>query len=190
MRLSHLDHPLLGIPEPRGHSATLDLGAELFEITIGASRRGLGGPIISTTSLVFSLDSGWTRSHIRGFVNGYRPQPNPGSCHVHRGARGRRCLRSPLMAILAPGMTLYADSGGRVCEPQRPIVGADTVARVFLSVWKTLPRPHKLLLGGLNSASLRVRSVVKAWRREGAFLRRIGGEMPPPLVSFARSASA
>jgi RNA polymerase sigma factor (sigma-70 family) len=41
-----------------------------------------------------------------------------------------------LMAILAPGVTLYADSGGRVRAPRRPIVGADKVARFFLSVWK------------------------------------------------------
>ena len=42
-----------------------------------------------------------------------------------------------LMAILAPGVTLYADSGGRVRAPRRPIVGADKVVRFFLSVWKT-----------------------------------------------------
>ncbi len=40
-----------------------------------------------------------------------------------------------LMAVLAPGVTLYADSGGRVPAPRRPIVGADKVARFFLSVW-------------------------------------------------------
>jgi RNA polymerase sigma-70 factor (TIGR02957 family) len=40
-----------------------------------------------------------------------------------------------LMAVLAPGVTLYADSGGRVPAPRRPIVGADEVARFFLSVW-------------------------------------------------------
>jgi RNA polymerase sigma-70 factor (ECF subfamily) len=43
-----------------------------------------------------------------------------------------------LMTVLAPGVTLYADSGGRVPEPRRPIVGADKVARFFLSVW-TIP---------------------------------------------------
>lgn len=42
---------------------------------------------------------------------------------------------SALMAVLAPGVTLYADSGGRVRAPRRPIVGADKVARFFLSVW-------------------------------------------------------
>jgi RNA polymerase sigma-70 factor, ECF subfamily len=45
-----------------------------------------------------------------------------------------------LMAVLAPGVTLYADSGGRVRAPRRPIVGADKVARFFLAVW-TLPYP-------------------------------------------------
>lgn len=43
-----------------------------------------------------------------------------------------------LMAVLAPGVTLYADSGGRVPAPRRPIVGADKVARFFLSIW-TIP---------------------------------------------------
>jgi RNA polymerase sigma-70 factor (ECF subfamily) len=42
-----------------------------------------------------------------------------------------------LMAVLAPGVTLYTDSGGRVRAPRRPIVGADKVARFFLSIWKT-----------------------------------------------------
>ena len=42
---------------------------------------------------------------------------------------------SALMAVLAPGVTLYADSGGRVPAPRRPIVGADKVARFFLSIW-------------------------------------------------------
>ena len=41
-----------------------------------------------------------------------------------------------LMSILAPGVTLYADSGGRVRAPRRPVVGADKVARFFLSIWK------------------------------------------------------
>jgi RNA polymerase sigma-70 factor (ECF subfamily) len=43
-----------------------------------------------------------------------------------------------LMTVLAPGVTLYADSGGRVRAPRRPIVGADKVARFFLSIW-TIP---------------------------------------------------
>jgi RNA polymerase sigma-70 factor (TIGR02957 family) len=42
---------------------------------------------------------------------------------------------SALMAVLAPGVTLYADSGGRVRAPRRPIAGADEVARFFLSIW-------------------------------------------------------
>jgi RNA polymerase sigma-70 factor, ECF subfamily len=45
---------------------------------------------------------------------------------------------SALMAVLAPGVTLYADSGGRVRAPRRPIAGADEVARFFLSIW-TIP---------------------------------------------------
>jgi RNA polymerase sigma-70 factor (TIGR02957 family) len=45
-----------------------------------------------------------------------------------------------LMAVLSPGVTLYADSGGRVRAPRRPIAGADKVARFFLSVW-SIPYP-------------------------------------------------
>ena len=44
-----------------------------------------------------------------------------------------------LMAVLAPGVTVYADSGGRVRAPRRPIVGADKVARFFLAVWTKYP---------------------------------------------------
>jgi RNA polymerase sigma-70 factor (ECF subfamily) len=44
-----------------------------------------------------------------------------------------------LMAVLAPGVTVYADSGGRVRAPQRPVVGADKVARFFLAVWTKYP---------------------------------------------------
>jgi RNA polymerase sigma-70 factor (TIGR02957 family) len=42
-----------------------------------------------------------------------------------------------LMAVLAPGVTLYADSGGVVRAPRRPIVGDDRVARFFLGIWHT-----------------------------------------------------
>lgn len=42
-----------------------------------------------------------------------------------------------LMAVLAPGVSLYADSGGHVRAPRRPVVGADKVARFFLSSRKT-----------------------------------------------------
>ena len=44
---------------------------------------------------------------------------------------------SALMAVLAPGVTLHADSGGFVRAPRRPILGADRVARFFLGVWNT-----------------------------------------------------
>jgi RNA polymerase sigma-70 factor (ECF subfamily) len=37
-----------------------------------------------------------------------------------------------LMAVLAPGVTLVADGGGRAPAPPRPIEGADRVARFFL----------------------------------------------------------
>jgi RNA polymerase sigma-70 factor (TIGR02957 family) len=39
-----------------------------------------------------------------------------------------------LMALLAPGVTLVADGGGRVLAPRRPIYGAAKVARFLLAV--------------------------------------------------------
>jgi RNA polymerase sigma-70 factor (ECF subfamily) len=59
-----------------------------------------------------------------------------------------------LMAVLAPGVTLYADSGGRVRAPRRPVVGADKVARFFLSVW-AIPYPD--WIGVAEGPNLEVR---------------------------------
>jgi hypothetical protein len=39
-----------------------------------------------------------------------------------------------LMDVLAPGVTLVADGGGRARAPLRPIYGADKVARFLLAV--------------------------------------------------------
>jgi RNA polymerase sigma-70 factor (TIGR02957 family) len=59
-----------------------------------------------------------------------------------------------LMAVLAPGVTLYADSGGRVRAPRRPIVGADKVARFFLSIWTI---PYSDWIGVAEGPDLEVR---------------------------------
>ena len=59
-----------------------------------------------------------------------------------------------LMAVLAPGVTLYADSGGRVRAPRRPIVGADKVARFFLSIWTI---PYSDWIGVAEEPDLEVR---------------------------------
>ena len=39
-----------------------------------------------------------------------------------------------LMAVLAPGVTLMADGGGRALAPRRPLRGADEVARFLLAI--------------------------------------------------------
>jgi len=39
-----------------------------------------------------------------------------------------------LMEVLAPGVTLVADGGGRVRAPRRPVYGADNVARFLVAV--------------------------------------------------------
>jgi len=60
-----------------------------------------------------------------------------------------------LMAILAPGVTLYTDSGGRVRPPRRPIVGTDKVAR-FFSVWK---KPYRGWAGVVEGSEIELRVV-------------------------------
>jgi RNA polymerase sigma-70 factor, ECF subfamily len=47
-----------------------------------------------------------------------------------------------LMGVLAPGVTLVADSGGKARAPRRPILGADKVAR-FLVAAATQPVPDQ-----------------------------------------------
>jgi len=59
-----------------------------------------------------------------------------------------------LMAVLAPGVTLYADSGGRVRAPRRPIEGADKVARFFLAIW---PISYSDWIGVAEEPDLEVR---------------------------------
>ena len=39
-----------------------------------------------------------------------------------------------LMGVLAPGVTLVADGGGRALAPRRPLVGAEQVARFLLAI--------------------------------------------------------
>jgi RNA polymerase sigma-70 factor (ECF subfamily) len=41
---------------------------------------------------------------------------------------------STLMGVLAPGVTLIADGGGKVRAPRQPVHGADAVARFLLAV--------------------------------------------------------
>jgi len=59
-----------------------------------------------------------------------------------------------LMAVLAPGVALYTDSGGRVRALRRPIVGADKVARFFLSIWTI---PYSDWIGEAKGPDLEVR---------------------------------
>jgi hypothetical protein len=60
-----------------------------------------------------------------------------------------------LMAILAPGVTLYGDGGGRVRAPQQLIVGADKVVR-FFSVWM---KPYRGWAGVVEGPDLELRVV-------------------------------
>jgi hypothetical protein len=39
-----------------------------------------------------------------------------------------------LMAVLAPGVTLVADGGGRALAPRRPLHGSEEVARFLLAI--------------------------------------------------------
>jgi len=83
-----------------------------------------------------------------------------------------------LMAILAPGVTLYADSGGRVRAPRRPIVGADKVARFFLSVWKT---PYREWAGVVEGPDLQLQ-VVQV--NDGPAILGTAGERPIGVLTF------
>jgi RNA polymerase sigma-70 factor (ECF subfamily) len=48
-----------------------------------------------------------------------------------------------LMSILAPGVTLVADGGGRVRAPLLPVTGADKVARfLVVGAARSLPDPR------------------------------------------------
>lgn len=76
-----------------------------------------------------------------------------------------------LMAVLAPGVTLYADSGGRVRAPRRPIVGADRVARFFLSVW-TIPYADWIGVAGGPT-----------WRSDWRASMTVPASWPPPMAS-------
>ncbi|HKH39973.1 MAG TPA: RNA polymerase sigma-70 factor, partial [Rubrobacter sp.] len=62
-----------------------------------------------------------------------------------------------LMAILSPGVTLVADSGGKALAPRRPVHGAEKVARFLLAV-ATEERTARFLesVGSEPSGELRV----------------------------------
>ena len=83
-----------------------------------------------------------------------------------------------LMAILAPGVTLYADSGGRVRAPRRPIVGADKVARFFVSVWKT---PYHEWAGVVEGPDLELQ-VVQV--NDGPAILGTAGERPIGVLTL------
>jgi RNA polymerase sigma-70 factor (TIGR02957 family) len=82
-----------------------------------------------------------------------------------------------LMAILAPGVTLYADSGGRVRAPRQPIVGADKVAR-FCSVWK---KPYRGWDGVVEGPDLELR-VVQV--NDGPAILGTAGERPIGVLTL------
>ena len=83
-----------------------------------------------------------------------------------------------LMAVLAPGVTLYADSGGRVRAPRRPIVGADRVARFFLSIWKT---PYSEWAGVVEGPDLELQ-VVQV--NDGPAILGTAGERPIGVLTL------
>jgi RNA polymerase sigma-70 factor (TIGR02957 family) len=83
-----------------------------------------------------------------------------------------------LMSILAPGVTLYADSGGRVRAPRRPIVGADKVARFFLSIWKM---PYREWAGVTEGPDLELQ-VVQV--NDGPAILGTAGEQPIGVLTL------
>ena len=67
-----------------------------------------------------------------------------------------------LLEVLAPGVTLVADSGGLVRAPRMPLLGADSVARFLLATrfpeviasWLQSPRPDQLTDLGMVQVEL------------------------------------
>ena len=74
-----------------------------------------------------------------------------------------------LMDVLAPGVTLIADGGGRVRAPLREVVGADKVARFLLSV-AAQPLPDRRV----DALDLNGAPAVVVWSG-----RRAGGRAAP-----------
>jgi RNA polymerase sigma-70 factor (ECF subfamily) len=81
------------------------------------------------------------REHVR--VRRPRYEPDPG---VRRAVTERflkACMDgdlATLLEVLAPDVTLWADGGGRVPAPRRPMHGADQVARFFTATSEKIPR--------------------------------------------------
>jgi RNA polymerase sigma-70 factor (ECF subfamily) len=55
-----------------------------------------------------------------------------------------------LMALLAPDVTLVADSGGKAPAPRRPVISADHVARFLLGVMDKFPDDMRIEIMNIN----------------------------------------
>ena len=56
-----------------------------------------------------------------------------------------------LMALLTKDVVMYSDGGGKVAAALRPIVGAEKVARFFISVRQRLPEGLEIRFSTLNA---------------------------------------
>ncbi|MEV4777305.1 RNA polymerase sigma factor SigJ [Microbacterium sp. LWH12-1.2] len=55
-----------------------------------------------------------------------------------------------LMAVLAPGVTMISDGGGRTYAPRMPIIGREAVARAILKLTRQAPEGTRPFIAPLN----------------------------------------
>ena len=80
------------------------------------------------------------REHVRARRPRYEPDPGVRRAVTERFLKA--CLDgdlATLLEVLAPDVTLWADSGGRVPAPRHPMHGADQVARFFAATSVKIP---------------------------------------------------
>jgi RNA polymerase sigma factor (sigma-70 family) len=80
------------------------------------------------------------REHVRARRPRYEPDPGVRRAVTERFLKA--CLDgdlATLLEVLAPDVTLWADSGGRVPAPRHPIHGADQVAQFFAATSVKIP---------------------------------------------------
>lgn len=91
----------------------------------------------------------------REHVQARRPRFTPDR-RVHRAATERFMAAAiggdltELLEVLAPDVTLWADTGGKTPGPRRPIHGADRVARFFTTLTGDVPEGTELRFVDVN----------------------------------------
>ena len=85
-----------------------------------------------------------------------------------------------LMDVLAPGVTLVADGGGRARAPRRPVRGAEKVARFLAAI--SAPEKMAQFLLSVSSGALREMNVRLAQVNGGPGIVATVGETPVTTI--------